>query len=491
MRKFVLVSLVAVFVGIAAGQTPSFPHVVEGDVTVNGEDYTGALEARAGGSVLDSTSIENGGFGESTDPLLVPGGAEEFTLYVDGLKSDQTLTFESGATDTANIEISTDEEESTKVSKTISEDNEDVSVDVPETVSDGKSSGVQKVTINVDQDSDESVKEVNVTVSENVEENTGEVGEIPVEDQDENVHGNIDVDTDNNDAVENAEIDFKVRQERVSETSQVVLYHFDEGDLVEVLETSYLEDVTDDKDNEFYYFESETTSFSSFTIASDTEDPEAVLDADQTDIEPGETVEFDGSGSSDDETGITGYAWDFGDGEGTGGNETIISHTFDDTGTYTVELTVSDQAGNEDTETVDISVEEPDTGGGGSVTTDTTGDDSTDSSDEDESEPDTQDQTEESSEQDDSSGDQQEDTTQDDGSSDQGDTSVEDSEQDAEDQTETQQTPDTPTGQFFTSDTGIASGLLILLVVLVVYLEYTGRIELRELKEVIKQKASN
>ncbi len=111
--------------------------------------------------------------------------------------------------------------------------------------------------------------------------------------------------------------------------------------------------------------------------------------------------------------------------------------------------------------------------------------------DEEETEPDTQDQTEESSEQDDSSGDQQEETTQDDGSSDQGDTGVEDSEQDAEDQTDTQQTPDTPTGQFFTSDTGIAGGLLILLVVLVVYLEYTGRIELRELKEVIKQKTSN
>jgi hypothetical protein len=111
--------------------------------------------------------------------------------------------------------------------------------------------------------------------------------------------------------------------------------------------------------------------------------------------------------------------------------------------------------------------------------------------DEEENESDTQEQNEESSEQDDSSGDQQEDNTQQDGSSDQDDTGVEDSEQDTEDQTDSQQTPDTPTGQFFTSDTGIASGLLILLVVLVVYLEYTGRIELRELKEVIKQKTSS
>ncbi|MBY6294219.1 hypothetical protein GLU60_02410 [Nanohaloarchaea archaeon H01] len=34
-------------------------------------------------------------------------------------------------------------------------------------------------------------------------------------------------------------------------------------------------------------------------------------------------------------------------------------------------------------------------------------------------------------------------------------------------------------------------GILIVLVVLTVLLEYTGKIELRELKEVIKQKTSN
>jgi hypothetical protein len=50
--------------------------------------------------------------------------------------------------------------------------------------------------------------------------------------------------------------------------------------------------------------------------------------------------------------------------------------------------------------------------------------------------------------------------------------------------------PQTPVGQFFTSETGVAGGLIVVLVALVLFLEYTGRIELRELKEVLKQKFS-
>jgi hypothetical protein len=37
----------------------------------------------------------------------------------------------------------------------------------------------------------------------------------------------------------------------------------------------------------------------------------------------------------------------------------------------------------------------------------------------------------------------------------------------------------------------IASSAIVLLVVLIIYFEYTGKIELRELKEVVKQKTSN
>lgn len=50
-------------------------------------------------------------------------------------------------------------------------------------------------------------------------------------------------------------------------------------------------------------------------------------------------VELDGSGSGDD-SGIAGYAWDFGD--GTQGSGVNVSHLYASPGTYTVRLTVTD-----------------------------------------------------------------------------------------------------------------------------------------------------
>jgi PKD repeat protein len=52
---------------------------------------------------------------------------------------------------------------------------------------------------------------------------------------------------------------------------------------------------------------------------------------------------FDGSGSSDAEGPIAGYAWDFGD--GTAGSGVQPAHTYAAAGTYTAALTVTDAAG--------------------------------------------------------------------------------------------------------------------------------------------------
>jgi len=73
----------------------------------------------------------------------------------------------------------------------------------------------------------------------------------------------------------------------------------------------------------------------------------------------GETVEFDGSGSSDpdgDET-IVSYDWDFGD-ETAGSGETT-THTYSSSGTYTVTLTVTDDHDATDTDTMTVTVITP------------------------------------------------------------------------------------------------------------------------------------
>ncbi len=63
----------------------------------------------------------------------------------------------------------------------------------------------------------------------------------------------------------------------------------------------------------------------------------------------GETVQFDGSGSSDSDGNIVGYAWDFGDNEtGTGVNPV---HIYTTTGEFEISLTVTDNDGLQSTDT--------------------------------------------------------------------------------------------------------------------------------------------
>ena len=65
------------------------------------------------------------------------------------------------------------------------------------------------------------------------------------------------------------------------------------------------------------------------------------------------TVNFDGSGSYDPDGEIVSYDWDFGDGT-TDSGETV-SHTFSDPGMHTVTLTVTDDQGATDLDTIQIS----------------------------------------------------------------------------------------------------------------------------------------
>ncbi|MFW6176330.1 MAG: PKD domain-containing protein, partial [Thermoplasmatota archaeon] len=96
-----------------------------------------------------------------------------------------------------------------------------------------------------------------------------------------------------------------------------------------------------------------------FTVEEDTITPTAKAGEDQT-VKIDEKVTFDALGSSDNRE-ITSYEWDFDD--GTTANGETVNHKFDEKGTYEVKLTVTDEAGNTDTDTVTVKVEKKDDNG--------------------------------------------------------------------------------------------------------------------------------
>lgn len=67
-----------------------------------------------------------------------------------------------------------------------------------------------------------------------------------------------------------------------------------------------------------------------------------------------QTVQFDGSGSTDPDGTIASYAWDFGDGASSSGK--LASHVYTTAGSYTVTLTVVDNGGLPDTDTALVTV---------------------------------------------------------------------------------------------------------------------------------------
>lgn len=83
--------------------------------------------------------------------------------------------------------------------------------------------------------------------------------------------------------------------------------------------------------------------------------PTADVTASPATVLPGETVNFDGSASSDSDGSIVSYSWDFDDGN-TGSGATT-SHSYSSTGSYTVVLTVTDDDGATSDDVVTITVE--------------------------------------------------------------------------------------------------------------------------------------
>lgn len=96
---------------------------------------------------------------------------------------------------------------------------------------------------------------------------------------------------------------------------------------------------------------------SHYTAGSSTSAPNVRPDAVFTHTETGLRTSVDGSGSTDSDGTITGWAWNFGDG-GTATDATAV-HDYAAAGTYTVSLTVTDDDGATDTTTQSVTVTAP------------------------------------------------------------------------------------------------------------------------------------
>jgi PKD repeat protein len=87
--------------------------------------------------------------------------------------------------------------------------------------------------------------------------------------------------------------------------------------------------------------------------------PTVAISADDSTVFDGTPIQFDGSASlpSSEGSTISSYEWDFGDGNTAGGAN--VTHTYDTTGTYWVKLTVTDNMGYSDTDSLQIVVDLP------------------------------------------------------------------------------------------------------------------------------------
>jgi FOG: WD40-like repeat len=97
------------------------------------------------------------------------------------------------------------------------------------------------------------------------------------------------------------------------------------------------------------------------SVIVDTTPPTAAAGENQT-VDEDTTVQFNGSNTTDN-TGIASYNWSFGDGMNATGQ--TVTHTYTDSGEYTVTLTVEDAAGNQDIDTSTVTVESSSNGGSG------------------------------------------------------------------------------------------------------------------------------
>ena len=127
---------------------------------------------------------------------------------------------------------------------------------------------------------------------------------------------------------------------------------------------AYLDQVRFDGDFQIYRYQivaidqfgaqAESGIVSVTAVSSDREPPVAVIGPENLAYAAvGTPVALTGAASTDNDA-VASYAWNFGDGETATGATT--QHTYTSAGTYTVTLTVTDAYGNQDTDTVELTV---------------------------------------------------------------------------------------------------------------------------------------
>ena len=116
----------------------------------------------------------------------------------------------------------------------------------------------------------------------------------------------------------------------------------------QALETTVVE-----RDGDDVVLAAETPGFSVFAVSAVSQ-PEAAITVGSSEVAPGETVSLSGVSSSDEYGEITAYDWTI-DGETATGS--VTETTFAAPGEYTVELTVTNDAGETDSATTTVTVE--------------------------------------------------------------------------------------------------------------------------------------
>lgn len=401
---FVVLLVVSGFVAAPAGvaaqdEPPPLPASYYGEVTVDGEpadgvEITAEIDGEERGSIVAEDG-EYGGPGTLDEKLTVEAEDDseigaEITFFVDGVEADTTpspVEYEPGVNEQVDLDADAPDDDDNG-DETDNGDNGDETDngngdDDDSTAGGGGAGGAPLPSDDDDGDAaDVTTPTVSETVQPDVDPDTGEsvvrTDETSVQElriQSDDIGGDVTIseyDTDADDidqppgsAASLSEItvpdgaantpgtlQLRVSQDRVAEidadAADLRVNRFVDGSW-QGLETTLV-----DETDEHVIVEAETPGFSFFAVSA-VSAPTAEMELSATDLDAGETLELDASASETRYGEVTAYDWMVGDQQLDGETATV---TLDESGEYTVELTVTNDAGETDTTTATVTVAE-------------------------------------------------------------------------------------------------------------------------------------